>query len=194
MIVNHREESEEAEAFGFLFLIRRKWKTVKASIDFVDFLVAKSFVNLIEEWFQSLPKTPEPSQNTLLFKNMNLLRLSLGQMGRVGMATFLGTYVYLSGTQGLTISKSVLAASIGLFIWSVLVIVESSVTKRLFRRVSANVIPSVIVLTEKDSSSYDDIKEKVNNPLVTTFNVILSVLGAISINIVASYIYARLSS
>jgi hypothetical protein len=71
LLIKEKEKLPGSEVFGFYFFFNRNWKTVELTIDFVDFLIARSFVGIVEEWFSSLQKTPSKNLNDFLFKNMD---------------------------------------------------------------------------------------------------------------------------
>ncbi|MEG3150473.1 hypothetical protein U1769_11325 [Sphingomonas sp. ZT3P38] len=192
VIIDHRKDTSEAESFGLFFVMKREWRTVKVNIDFVDFLIAKSFTGLAEEWFNSLNRTPEKKFNAFLLRNMSTIRFILGQAGRLGMASFLASYTLFSDEYSFTLPNIVMAVSLGLVIWSLLVIVESSLSSRVMKRVAVNIIPTVILLTDTDIKSYGEIKNGLNSPFFTIASGAVSIAAGILLNVIASYIFAYL--
>ncbi|WP_324131914.1 hypothetical protein [Bosea sp. (in: a-proteobacteria)] len=189
------KNSSNDDGFGFFILFaQREWKTVQISIDFVDFLVAKAFVNITEEWFSSLEKTPTSKLNESLLSKYEVIRGCLSQSGRIGIAIFLIGYIYFSGSQSESLSRLVYAISVGLLIWAGFSIFDSYISKLLFRRIYKNVIPTVILISEGDNSSYKKITENLNSPSNTIIIFCITIIINILLNVIASYIYAYLSS
>jgi hypothetical protein len=194
VISKHFEEEDIAHSMGFLFVVSREWQTVKINIDFVDFLVAKSFVSVVEEWFFSLNKTPDSKLNQWILKKYDMIRTLLGQVPRIGFAFFVGSFAFFSEADQLTIFDIFNVTAFGLIIWSMLVIFENSVGKKSFRRVSANIIPSVILITDGDSRAYQNIKDRRNSPITTFMSIVVAWITGILINLISSYIYSYLNT
>jgi len=65
------KEPPSPQDLGFIIVVGSNWRTVSLSIDFVDFLVAKAFMAVVEEWFSTLNKTPINRFNDILLKNFD---------------------------------------------------------------------------------------------------------------------------
>ncbi|MGU3495580.1 hypothetical protein ACLBXM_16190 [Xanthobacteraceae bacterium A53D] len=121
-ILQKRNDPIEGEMDGFsLYLFTRsEWRTVELSIDFVDYMVAKIFSSVVEEWFATLKVTPRPYLNNFLMKNQMAIRSTLAQTSRVGMAAFLLTYAFSGSKESFEIDKILIVISISMMIWSML--------------------------------------------------------------------------
>lgn len=194
LIRKRNDESMDYEQFGFFVFISREWRAVKVSIDFVDFLVAKSFSGVVEEWFSRLRRTKTNTfQGFILGKHL-LIRNILNQMGRIGMAIFLAAYVYFSGEKFGSLRQETLGVSLGLVIWSLSVISEHWISSGIFRRIAKNIVPAVILLTSADRSCFAGVEKMANSQTKTVLGVIGAILGGIAINILASFIYAMIAA
>jgi hypothetical protein len=193
IIHKHKEKAEEAEALGFLFVIMREWNSVKISIDFVDFLIAKSFTTNVEEWFTTLKKTPIKKYNRFLLRYHDVFRTTLGQFGRIGMAAYLGAYAFFSRGDLHSLYQITSAVSVGLLIWASIVIFETTMMKHLFRRISSNIVPTIILLTDADDSAYTDVREALNSPVNTLFGFIGTIALSLTLNVLASYLFTYFS-
>jgi hypothetical protein len=58
----------------FMGFLATDYRTVEISIDFVDFLIAKIFCGVIEEWFLTLDIAPTSKLTTFLIKKADLVR------------------------------------------------------------------------------------------------------------------------
>jgi hypothetical protein len=190
VIQEQAKQFDEAEVLGFLLMMRRDWRTVEISIDFVDFLVAKSFSGVVEEWFSTLKKPPVKKLNDIILRWFELIRGVLFQLGRIGMAFFLGAYVWHVGLKGLSLAHATLAVSVGLILWSVFSVVQAPLSKVLLRRLHLNIVPSVILLTDGDVRAYDEITASLNSPVTTLGATVLAVMAAVGVNVGSSFIYA----
>lgn len=190
LLCKRDEDSSDAESLGFILFMKKKWRSVSVSIDFVDFLIAKSFVNIVEEWFSSLEKTPENKLNDILFEWFDVSRSLLGQTGRLGMAAFFCGYALFSSVSDLSFRSVSFAISIGLLISAIFYIAESSVAKSVFKRVSANIIPAVILISDADDRAYANVIKTMNAPIATLASVFMTVVISFIVNIASSYAYA----
>jgi hypothetical protein len=96
VIVGNRKRLDVLEQAGIFFFMSRPWNTVQVSIEFVDFIVAKSMYGVVEEWFSALQKTPKKRFNSFLIAYSNSIRVFVGQLGRIGMATYLISHAIIS--------------------------------------------------------------------------------------------------
>lgn len=190
---NQRVRPSERPPYTFWKHFGSNWRTVDVSIDFVDFLVAKSFVNVVEEWFLTLDKPPKPKANTFIFYNFPLLDNILGQFGRIGMAIFLSFFVYLNQGNLDSLGRLTLAVSVGLAIWSIFLTARSIITKRIFKRVTCAIIPTVILLNDGDEKAYKNVLAEVGSPALPAFGFLFTVSIAIGANLLSSYIFDYLT-
>ena len=192
VVAKQREDLQEIEALGIFFMMRPDWRTVVVKIDFVDFLLAKSVIRTVEEWFKSLKPTPKKSLNAFIRSKMNVIQRTVHQLERLGFAA------YLAGIAALvtfsSMNQIITAVSVGLFIWSVLAIYSDYFAKFVMRRAQNNIIPAVVLLTDADITAYDKIERDTNRPVVTLLSVFGSIALAIALNIAASYIFRYITS
>jgi hypothetical protein len=167
-----------------------EWRAVEIQIDFVDFLVARLFTGIVEEWFSSLQKSPSTKLDAKLRSLFRTYRDVVNQVGRIGMAVYLASYVLFRGNEPFTLTDAVEMVAIGLVAWAVISIAESRFTRMLTKRISKNLIPGIVLLTETDKQKFDEIQTGVNSPIVTAFQAIGFAFISISLNVVASYVYA----
>lgn len=181
---------EEVEAFGFFLFIRKDWQTVKLSIDFVDFLVARAFSGVVEEWFDKLAPTPKSSLNNLILTSSDTIASFLRESPRVGMAVFVASFVIFKGSQRFSITEILYGLSLALFIWSILAVASSALMRSIRRRTVKNIVPTVIILTDGDERAYNEIKSARSSAGMTIGYVFLAAIFNILLNIISSYIYS----
>jgi hypothetical protein len=187
-----RKSREYASLLGILFMERAEWRTVKTSVDFVDFLIAKVFVAHIEEWFTTLKKTPEDKLNAMLAANLRGLAAVFSESGRLGAAAFVIGFAVFSGVKNTDLTAVGVGAGITLALWAFIAILSGSMARTFQKRISQNIVPSVILMTKGDRECYAGIRNDINNSGVTLIRVLGSPLVAIGLNLAASYIYAWL--
>lgn len=192
-VIQGQSKSYDQEALGFLLMLRRDWQTVEISIDFVDFLIAKSFSGAVEEWFSTLKKTPVKKFNEAVLRSFETIRTLMFQVGRVGMAFFIGAYIWFAPKE-VTVAQAALASSVGLLLWVLFAVVHAPISKWLFRRLQLNVVPSVILLTDADERVYGEVTASLNSPVITIGAVIFSVVMSVVVNVGSSFIYAYMTA
>jgi hypothetical protein len=193
VVTTRWKEGPDLFMLEFLSFLSQDYRTVDISIDFVDFLVAKIFCGVVEEWFLTLDPVPRSKLTTFLLRKSDVIRSVIGQFGRLGGAAFLFGYIWFNGGTVESIGKLVYAASIALFMWSLIVILTTSVNKFAAKRLFCNIVPSVILLTDADTKAYDEIKRGLNSSRKTIGAVIGMGILNIGLNLVASYVYTFLT-
>lgn len=187
-LLNDADHSE-TRAWGYWALVSRKWPTARVSIDFVDFMVARGFNNVVEEWFKSLEKSPTPELNQNIFDRYKVFAAIFDQMGRVGFAIFLSLFVFLKGTD-LTLSQAAYAVCVGFVIWAIYLSARTSVLDKILKRITANIVPSVILLSDTDSRCFSKINDSMSSTRGTIIGMIGSLSISITINLLSSYAYS----
>lgn len=191
VIAKQRKEQEDVEAFGLFLMMRPDWRTVSVKIDFVDFLLAKSIIRTVEEWFKTLRSTPKKPLNQFIMSRMNLIQRLVHQLERIGFAAYLATVAAIVSFQ--SINGVLMAVSLGLFVWAALSVYSVYLSRFVMRRTQNNVIPAVILLTDGDISAFDEIERETNRPLLTLLSVFGSIMLAVALNVVASYLFEYLT-
>lgn len=185
---------DEVDEFAFFVITRSEWRTVEISIDFVDYLMAKVFCGVVEEWFKTLKPTPKPRVNAFLLKNLQIIRSFMDQSSRIGMAFFFLTYAYLAKPSIFSLEKILIIGGISMFIWAGVAILIRFTSLILLKRVYSNVIPSVVLLNSKDEDVFDGIIKRAASPIVTLIGIFTTVLVSFVVNVASSYVYAWLSA
>ena len=188
-VIRKREDREDDIDPYFGYFLAMKWSTVKLSIDFVDFLVAKAFGAVVEEWFKNLLHAPSSQFDLWLLRNQIFVHRTLQQTGRLGMAAFLAAYTLFEMHKPLSLARLTFAVAIALIIWSVAAIVEAPMTRLVMRRIIANVTPTVILLSTGDQRCYDEVLRSRTTAGGTVARFVGGLLVGLSTNVAASYFY-----
>lgn len=169
---------------------QRKWNTVKTTIDFVDFLVARVFNGIVEEWFSKLQKTPSSKINDSLLDRYSTISTALAQMNRVGMAIFIASLVWMKGNDPIDIRYIAYGVSISLIIWAIFSIFGQSIMSYFYKKVIRNFIPTVIILNDGDRRAYEKVKLRATPPFRLVAVVVFTALFNIGTNLISSLIYS----
>lgn len=192
VLLRSRKNKTEMDELSFFMFMASEWRTVDVSIDFVDYLIAKIFCSVVDDWFKSIDKIKLSRLNSILFHRQSFIRSIFNQSGRIGMASFFAALFVFSSVVDFSLKFVVLASSVGLFIWSFLAAIGSLLAGRFIRRISSNIIPSVIIKSDADVKSFKEIEDDANSGSLTIIGIIFMILINISLNIIASIIYAKI--
>lgn len=141
------EDGISTNFISFFGSFSYKWRPVLISIEFVDFLVAKTFSSVVEEWFTQLDRVPESRAALFVAKHINTVQLFLLQSGRLGCATFLAGYLWFAG--GLSKpTEFAYAVCVSLFLYATVQVGASIASRLIIKRVAMGILPAVIILTK----------------------------------------------
>lgn len=171
----------------WLISILNDWRTVKSKIEFVDFLIAKTFESTIEEWFKSLESVPKSRFVSFISLKMMSIRMASAHLGRIGAALFLAGYLYFNHGIGDT-TKFAYAIALGLGLWGGLQIFMNMGMKAFSLHITNALLPTVILITEGDRRAYEKTCTRLKSSIWSGGGVLASVLGSIALNLLASYI------
>ena len=173
-----------------LFFIR-DWRTVNISIDFVDFLVAKSFSGVVEEWFGTLEKIPTKPFSEFLASKVQIISNIAYQSGNIGLAVFLASYAFFSIGSNIETVELIYAVAIAIIVRSLFQIVGSSVARLATRKIAQNAFPSVILLTSADENCLQELQKNTVHPAVILLKFAGWIVLTVLVNIASTYIYAK---
>lgn len=183
--------NDKPMAIGFLDWFSEfasDWPAAKVSIDFVDFLVARNLQAGVTEWFNGLRKAETPPFSKSLQPILKLMRLFIPQMGRIGFAAFIMTYLAIAESP-LRLISLVQAGCLGLVLWSITNAYSSSLSNYIGGRIALSLMPGVILLTEGDQRAYDAAKKRMKGVGSSLAYYVLALSIQIALNVAASYIY-----
>ncbi|WP_144037072.1 hypothetical protein [Sphingomonas sp. TZW2008] len=161
-------------------------------MDFVDFLVAKTFTATCEEWFSKLSPVPQSKFAAWFSQRLQIARIALSQTGRASFAIFMAGFLFFS--EGKVSASTILyAACLGLLLWAVTNVLASSASRSATKQVGLSVLPTVILLTDGDTKAYKGVRERSAGALTASIRLATIGLIQIALNIVASYLYAAVT-
>lgn len=192
LIDSIRKESDDSPPPGFFLVIGRNWRTVEVSIDFVDYVLAKNFLSVVDEWFKSLEKIPDNRVANYISKNSHLMIVFSAQTGRIGAAFFLLTYYLLMNSADTTLLSLFYPASLCLLTWSIVQAVSTQIIESARKKASRNILPSCIILTEGDRKAFENAISAKTSSAAMGLQILGGALFAVVLNVLASYIFVWL--
>ncbi len=190
LIVEDKKKKHERLDLGFFIFSRNPWRTVTYKIDFVDFLVAKNFSSLIDDWFKALPKQKEIKSWKIVLSNMPIIERLLHQISYGGASAFLLSFVYFRGSDEIDIKSLTVAVAIIMLIIAFYNMLRRSIVDTIKKTAIRNLVPSLIILNRADEIELYNIEKERSRTITSIFIVAISALGNIALNLIASYIYA----
>lgn len=175
---------------GLVVAFGDKWPTCNIAIDFVDFLVAQRFSGVVEGWFHDLQIIPFSKLNMMLVKNWGTVRELFDAAPLFGLSAFLIGYVTFSGVALDKLPEAILAWAIGVIIYAIAKAAAARLQASSQSKIAANIMPSVIVLTEGDNRRLAWFESKRSKSGFTAWSLSISIAVNIGLNIAASYVYA----
>lgn len=185
-----KTNSVDALPSNFFLSLGRNWRTIEVSIDFVDYILAKNFLGVVEEWFKSLEKIPENRVANYISRNSHLMIVGTAQTGRVGAACFLITYYFSVEDTRITLPNILLPAALCLLAWSIVQAVSTQIIESVRRKAAQNILPSCILLSTGDELAFSSANAGKTSTLTMAGQVIGGAIFAVALNIIASYIFA----
>jgi hypothetical protein len=170
-----------------------EWQSVRITIDFVDFLIARVFTSVIEAWFQSLEKTECPDWARFCQRHFERIGGGWRHISTIGLACFLATFAYTYRGE-ISIKDVLYLVAISLVAFVALKVVFSFLETAFNKNLSSMLVPSAILITEGDKRCYNKVLEPRNSFLNSIWKIIIAAVSAVTLNIVASYVYAVMAS
>lgn len=192
-VISDSKHMRQMSNLGFALLYAQEWESAVISIDFVDFLIAKVFCTVVEEWFKQLKRSSAPVRMPNLRHYHRIFDVLSAQIGRLGMALFFAIFAWISG-KGMDLQKVVYAVSIALAIWATYFLIRDKVSRYILEKVNGNTIPAIIVLNPCDQNAIDEISKRAVSPIKLIFGMVLTCISGLLLNIIASYTYSFLTS
>lgn len=182
-----------AAGFIMVFGFSPNYKTVRLSIDFVDFLVAKTFAGFIEEWFSHLDKIQPPRWAIFITKNFQIFNSIFDQFTRLGLSAFLLTFALLHKQVEVKLLDCIYAISVCIFVWSIISIFSKKISTNFTDKVLRCIPPSVILLTTGDEDAFNRFKSTKNSYYIGIISFSAMSFFSIALNVRASFIYSYLT-
>jgi hypothetical protein len=184
---------EADDFFEFPMWIITNIPTVVVSIDFVDYLIAKVFCQIVDDWFGTIPSMKTNPWLARLIKSSIDWSFLFDRIGLVGLAAFMSSYVLQRGGNISNIGQLVYLLSAGIILVSVSTVFTKWLGRRFTRRLHMSSIPSMVVLTKGDEIKSIKIMEEAGKSLKSMTLYSGAAFTAVILNVVASYLYSWLT-
>ena len=139
-------------------------------------------------------KNKKDDWNVFLAKNGALVSTFLSSGAQIGFAIYLCAYAFLNDGQSIVFQSLIYAIAFAIILWAMFSLATRILSKKIVKRISKNMIPTVILLTDADNNLYSEIQSKRNSAQATVVGIIGTVIFAVAVNILSSYLYSTWSA
>jgi hypothetical protein len=175
----------------FRFMRLDEIPSLHVSIDFIDYLCAKNFMQIVEDWFNTLEESPRWNWGQWFGMSLPFTwRNIFTKFANVGAASFIALYAYLKGGALGDAAQIVYLGAVAIIIWTVCNLICSTMGNRFESVLSKKVIPATILLTVGDERAFDRIKKRAGTVVPKMTCYIFGTLGTLLLNVIAGFIYA----
>jgi hypothetical protein len=181
------------EDFDFPIWIISNSPTVNINIDFVDFLVAKVFCQVVEDWFNNVPELKSPPWIKRLTRFPIEWAFVFDRLGLIGLAAFAATYIMFRGGSLSSLSQLVQLAAAGAILLALTTILTRYLGSQFTRSLHKAVLNSMIVLTKGDERKSIELLDNSGKSFGRLSFYSGTAVFSIVLNVIASYLYYWLS-
>lgn len=190
VLIADQKNAADRIDFGWMLIDRNIWETVDVKIDFVDYVVAKNFLHIVESWIERLPPSDQGRSSNKIAALIPIIGKIGPQTGLIGAGAFLITYAYSADLTDL--GNLCVAFGLMYVLWGAGEILRKNSFEALLKSTAKSKIPSVLVLNDLDQRKYDEILINSGPAARTSFKRMLGVFtSSFLINILASIFYAK---
>ena len=178
---------------SFMLVALPSFPACTVSVDFIDYLCAKGFCQIVEDWFNGLDVAENKNWLASIRRfNVPWPTISIS-LSTVGLALYVAVYGKLA-QGGFDFKRGCYLVGIGLTLWALAYTTLAFVSRSVSRKIQGSYIPAVILLTRGDERAFSKINEQSQTAARQLFRFILAVLATLTLNVAASYVYAWLTS
>ena len=102
---------------------------------------------------------------------------------------YLLTFFLLKRNSPVSLIDCCFALAIGLFIWSIVVIINRFASNRFAQKIFMSIPPSITLLTTGDREAFDNFPNRRNGYIASLISLVIIGISSVGINIVSSYLY-----
>ena len=181
------------DEFGFPFWWASSLPTVIVSIDFVDYLIAKIFCQIVEDWFDSLIEFKSKKWISKLAKSPVEWEFVFDKLGLIGIAGFVFMFLHLENGKIVSIGAFAYLSSTVILMSCFSSVAMRYLGSRFTRSLHLSAILSMVILTRGDEAKAQRVLAESNASFkkLATHSIFAAV--NVSLNILASYLYSWLT-
>jgi hypothetical protein len=189
VIAPDEKTTPDPSLLDFLIAFGGNWRTCRVNVDFVDFIIAQRFISSVEEWFNQLRKMPQTKINSWLVRNWRLLKDTIDNTPTIGLAAFVAFYGIRHPQYPTDLSVPLVAAAMAISLMAILSSAKGQMAVFFMRRLTHNILPTIILLTTGDNRRYDDYKKARASASATIAAWLMLPIISIILNIASNYVY-----
>jgi hypothetical protein len=183
------DDDERSSLFDVFFGID-KIPSLNVSIDFIDYLCAKNFLQIVEDWFNALEESPTPKWYKRLSDLPLNWRFLFSKFANLGAAAFIASYAYLNGSDLQNPIKMVYLGSVAIVVWTISIVICAHIGHLFAKVISKSLIPATILLTTGDERAFKKVNDRARTVVPKMCIYSVTVIGTLCLNVMASFVYA----
>lgn len=155
-------EDDDLGSISFLpvNILIRAFPALTVSIDFIDYLCAKNFLQIIEDWFNGL----ETSQNSKWSKWAKRISIPwptlFSRLGNIGAAAFIALYAYRKGGNLGGPTQIAYLCSIAIVFWTLSSLFCNHVGRLFGSLISRSYVPATVLLATGDERAFKKVQDR----------------------------------
>lgn len=166
--------------------------SISMSVDYVDYMYAKSFQNIVEDWTKPLHKNKYSNIMRWCAGRIGMWRSDFRRLSLVGAALFVLTYVYMRKINMEDVSEFGNLFAYTIIFYAISLFFFEWCGGKFSEAVQNSMTPTVILLTKGDEDAYEFHKNKKKMTLPTIIKCITGSLFAVFVHVVASALVAKI--
>jgi hypothetical protein len=192
-VVDDEEDDRASPVLAWFFSSLANLPSLTVSIDFIDYICAKNFSQIVEDWFNSLETSPDFKWLSRVRRSPPISAMAFSRLGNFGAAAFVALYAYLRTENLGNVTQLMYFASVTIVIWTIINVFFSYIGGLFAATLSKSFIPASVLLTVGDERAFKRVQDRTKAIVPKLMRYALGASGALLINIIASFMYAWLT-
>lgn len=169
------------------------YPNLNVSIDFIDYLCAKNFSQIVEEWFNSLEEVVNKKWILKIRKSSEGISDLFHGLANLGIATFIVVYVSSINSAEISATRWAYFVATSIIVYTISTICIKRIGRSMLKTIGRSIRPASVILTVGDQRAFKRIDDKSLQVISKTIFHLCAAILAVFLNIVASYLYTWLT-
>lgn len=181
---------EQAMQSKFILIYIEDLPSIVASVDYIDYVCAKNFIQTIEDWFDSLEESPNSRLLQLLRRSDIPYKDIFLAVGNLSAAAFIGVFGYLKVDDFPGFKQISYFIAVTIVVWTITQLICRYLSNRFEDILLRSFVPPIIVLTKGDERAFARSCERNSKTVPKLVFSAASALVTGALNLLVGYLYA----
>jgi hypothetical protein len=187
-MVSNEEGYRGFSAFRFFYRLE-EIPSLTVSIDYIDYIFAKNFVQIVEDWFDTLETSPSWKWRSWATDLPFTWRLIFSRFSNIGAAAFVALYAYLKGGDLGTTVQVVYLGAVAIVVWTICNLICGHMGHLFETVMSKKLIPATILLTVGDERAFKKVQERARTVVPKMVWYAGTTGSTLFLNVAAAFLY-----